>query len=80
MTNASHLNQKSRSDSTNHVKSTRTTKLGPPSGEEIIALWHPRGYGSLGDFVTVPGLDQALAYDWRGDNQGPPTSVVEVRQ
>ena len=50
----------------------------PPSGKDILALWHPRGYGELGDFVTIPGLSHALAYDWRGDNQGPPEDSGEV--
>lgn len=44
-----------------------------------MAIWHPKGYGGLGDYVTVPGLSHALAYDWRGDNAGPPTSVSEVK-
>eukprot|EP01062_Namystynia_karyoxenos_P066629 TRINITY_DN60538_c0_g1_i1.p1 TRINITY_DN60538_c0_g1~~TRINITY_DN60538_c0_g1_i1.p1 ORF type:complete len:822 (+),score=209.81 TRINITY_DN60538_c0_g1_i1:75-2468(+) len=52
----------------------------PASGEDILAIWHPRGYGPLGDFVTVPGFAHALAYDWRGDNQGPPTSTKEVKE
>ena len=47
-----------------------TVTVAPPSGEDMVVLWHPRGYGGLGDYVTVPGLSHALAYDWRGDNQG----------
>ena len=56
----------------------RNTTVSPPSGEETVVLWHPRGYGGLGDYVTVPGLSHALAYDWRSDNGGPPMSVGEV--
>lgn len=56
------------------------TVVTPPSGAEIVTLWNPRGYGGLGQYVTVPGMSDALAYDWRGDNQGPPDSVGEVVQ
>ena len=45
----------------------------PPSGKEIFAMWHPKGYGgfSFNESVTVPGLSHALVTDWNGDNAGP---------
>ena len=52
----------------------------PASKEDILALWHSHGYGGYGtsDAVVVPGLDTALVFYWRGDNQGPAESVAEV--
>ncbi|KJE93927.1 hypothetical protein CAOG_004643 [Capsaspora owczarzaki ATCC 30864] len=49
------------------------------SGDSIIGLYHPGGYGGieLEDCVLVEGLDVALAMDWRGDNAGP-AEVDEV--
>eukprot|EP00756_Hemistasia_phaeocysticola_P056269 Hpha_TRINITY_DN3234_c0_g1::TRINITY_DN3234_c0_g1_i1::g.186050::m.186050 len=43
------------------------------SGEEVIAMWHPRGYGgySVGEAVTVKGWGHALVTVWNGDNGGP---------
>jgi len=44
-------------------------------------LWHWHGYGSLGDPgdpIRIPGSSDALAYCWRGDNEGPPLSADEV--
>ena len=41
--------------------------------------WH--GYGSLTDpgaFLQLPGSEHALAYNWRGDNAGPPMSANET--
>jgi len=40
----------------------------------IIAMWHGLGYGGLGvsDCAIVPEIGQALAFAWRGDNEGPP--------
>ena len=51
------------------------------TSEDLIAMWHPGGYGgppdSLGNTVVVPGLTHALAFAIRGDNRGPPpTSEV----
>lgn len=48
------------------------------SGESLLSLWHPRGYGKLGDYLRVPASPHALAYVWRNDNTGPPTSAAEV--
>jgi hypothetical protein len=31
------------------------------------------------EYVVIPGSPEALVYDWRGDNAGPPTSVEEVK-
>lgn len=44
------------------------------SGAEVLALWHPFGYGGTGiaDAVIVPGLSHALVFEWNGDNAGPP--------
>lgn len=49
------------------------------SGFDILAMWHPGGYGGidLSDCVIVKGLPDALAFAFRGDNQGPP-GVDEV--
>ena len=50
----------------------------PTSKESLLSLWHPRGYGELGDYLTVPGSPHALAYAWRNDNQGPPVTAKEA--
>ena len=68
------------SSSSSSSGSFANTVVTPPSGAEIVTLWNPRGYGGLGQYVTVPGMADALAYDWRGDNAGPPSSVAEVVQ
>eukprot|EP00756_Hemistasia_phaeocysticola_P048968 Hpha_TRINITY_DN23386_c0_g1::TRINITY_DN23386_c0_g1_i1::g.96862::m.96862 len=65
-------------NSTTDATSTKRRPVGVPSQKEILAIWHPKGYGGLGDYVTLPGFSHALAYDWRGDNQGPPTSESDV--
>jgi hypothetical protein len=38
-----------------------------PSGESMLAMWHPYGYGGITyeDAVVVPGLSHALVMDWR---------------
>ena len=45
----------------------------PVSTQEVLAMWHPRGYGgySKADAVTIPGFAEALVTDWVGDNGGP---------
>lgn len=45
----------------------------PLSKQELIANWHPRGYGGYGraDAVKVPGFAEALVTDWNSDNLGP---------
>ena len=51
------------------------------SGEQLPVLWHWHGYGQIGEpgwTMTVVGSADALAYNWRGDNAGPPQSVEEV--
>jgi hypothetical protein len=37
------------------------------SGESVLAMWHPGGYGGIAyeDAVIVPGLSHALVMDWR---------------
>jgi hypothetical protein len=42
------------------------------SGAEVLALWHPFGYGGTGmaDAVIIPGLSHALVFEWNGDNAG----------
>eukprot|EP00035_Acanthoeca_spectabilis_P023764 m.450846 g.450846 ORF g.450846 m.450846 type:complete len:766 (+) comp20055_c0_seq1:144-2441(+) len=55
----------------------------PASDETILALWHWGGYGQQsepGSFVQLPGSEHALAYNWRGDNAGPPMNQNEVIQ
>ena len=32
------------------------------------------------EYIVLPGLDEALIYDWRGDNEGPPLSTDEVQK
>ena len=55
----------------------------PVSGQYVIGMWHPHGYGSqLGtidatDIVYVSGMSTALAFAIRSDNTGPP-SVTEI--
>eukprot|EP01090_Pellita_catalonica_P011857 TRINITY_DN2446_c0_g1_i1.p1 TRINITY_DN2446_c0_g1~~TRINITY_DN2446_c0_g1_i1.p1 ORF type:complete len:760 (-),score=113.06 TRINITY_DN2446_c0_g1_i1:691-2970(-) len=48
---------------------------------EILAMWHPGGYGGIkiSDCVIVDGLRHALAFAFRGDNAGPHT-VPEAAQ
>lgn len=48
----------------------------PQSQSQIVAMWHPGGYGGIdvSDAVIVPGLDRALVFDWNGDNAGPYTA------
>lgn len=43
------------------------------SGDQVIGMWHPGGYGGYKkqDCVIVPGFDEALAVIVRGDNLGP---------
>ena len=65
--------QRARGDVTSH------------SADDIAmpTLWHWKGYGSLGDPgdpIRIPGSKYALAYCWRGDNAGPPTSSAEILQ
>ena len=53
------------------------------SGTSMLTLWHWHGYGQLGEPgnpIRVPGSSHALAYCWRGDNQGPPMSAEEVNK
>ena len=44
----------------------------PISAEEVLAMWHPRGYGgyTVGEAVTLAGFEEALVTAWNGDNQG----------
>ena len=32
------------------------------------------------EYLVLPGLDEALIYDWRGDNAGPPLTIDEVKK
>jgi hypothetical protein len=49
-----------------------------PSGEDILVLWTDT-YGNEGIYVPLPNSTHVLAYNWLGDNDGPPpnASVVE---
>ena len=54
----------------------------PISGSEVIAMWHPHGYGGSvlpgpSSTVVVPGLQEALTFAIRGDNSGPP-GLLEI--
>eukprot|EP00117_Sycon_ciliatum_P028500 scpid54371/ scgid0629/ len=56
----------------------------PVSGETILAMWHAHGYGGMdcckmSDSVVVAGADDALMYNVRVDNSGPP-SLKQVQQ
>ncbi|ESO95330.1 hypothetical protein LOTGIDRAFT_160458 [Lottia gigantea] len=57
----------------------------------VIAMWHPGGYPikpgsfpsmplglSRDNCVTFEQFDEAMCFSFRGDNQGPPTSIAEV--
>ena len=50
-----------------------------PSGEELLVLWHPYGYGGAESaphsraYTRLPGHDEVIYYAWGGDNQGPPS-------
>eukprot|EP00041_Stephanoeca_diplocostata_P038930 m.1569137 g.1569137 ORF g.1569137 m.1569137 type:complete len:795 (+) comp25298_c0_seq5:74-2458(+) len=51
------------------------------SGSALTTLWHWHGYGQLGDPgnpIQVPGSSHAIAYNWRGDNAGPPMTYEET--
>ena len=39
-----------------------------PDGAEILVMYHK---GSYGDLMTIPGLDEAIAFAHTGDNLGP---------
>ena len=58
-------------------------------GQQIIAMWHPGGYplnpgdsianaGGLSYMDVVYSQSEVLAFAFRTDNSGPPTSVQEV--
>ena len=51
------------------------------TGEELVATWHPRGYGGFSptDAVELPGFDEVLVTDWNHDNRGP-NSAQHVEQ
>ena len=61
------------------------------NGHQIIAMWHPGGYPlnpgssitaagglSLKDVVISNASSEVLAFAFRTDNSGPPTSVQEI--
>ncbi len=39
-----------------------------PDGSDVMVMYHK---GSYGDLMTVPGLDEAIAFAHTGDNRGP---------
>lgn len=51
------------------------------SATDVMAMWHPRGYGgySVDEAVIVPTLDHALVTDWNGDNAGPFDAITYVQ-
>jgi hypothetical protein len=51
----------------------------PASGQQILVMWHPGGYGGLHKKVYIAdkhscihhkGFDELLCVSWRDDNQG----------
>ena len=63
----------------------------PVTNSSVFALWHWHGYGSIekdskpgetrrdpDPSLRVPASSHALVYAWRGDNEGPPTGVLEI--
>jgi len=46
-----------------------------PSGQQIMVLYHPRGYGGT---VAIPGRDIAISIRVANDNSGP-HSLVEIK-
>ncbi|CAK0792252.1 unnamed protein product, partial [Prorocentrum cordatum] len=52
--------------------------VSPPSGESIPVLW-TRNYGDTGVVLALPNSTVAVAYNWRGDNAGPPETAKEVQ-
>jgi len=45
----------------------------PVSNDEVLGMWHPRGYGgyTVGEAVMLAEFDEALVTDWNVDNGGP---------
>jgi hypothetical protein len=39
-----------------------------PDGSDVMVMYHK---GSYGDLMTVPGMDEAIAFAHTGDNRGP---------
>lgn len=54
------------------------------SGESIVGMLHPGGYGgtTVADAVMVPGWNKALIMAFNGDNAGPQTvwEVIQIFQ
>ena len=46
----------------------------PVSDERMITMVHPNGYGgiTLTDAVYISNWNEAIIFDFRGDNEGPP--------
>lgn len=59
------------------------------SHTQVLAFWHPGGYAgeyrglavdSRRDCVLLEGFEHVLCFAWRGDNAGPPPTILEVQQ
>lgn len=48
----------------------------PPSGSDVMVMYHK---GSYGDLMIVPGMQDAIAFAHTGDNMGP-QSAQELRE
>ena len=48
----------------------------PPDGPIPQPPYMASNHGP--EYVVVPGCSEALVYDWRGDNTGPPDTILEV--
>ncbi len=58
-----------------HAQSNLTDPS-PPDGPTPQPPYMASNHGP--EYVVVPGCSEALVYDWRGDNAGPPMSALEV--
>lgn len=51
------------------------------SNTSLFTMWHWGGYGmpsEPGRVLRLPGSGHVLAYNWRGDNAGPPVTADEI--
>lgn len=53
----------------------------PNTGETMLTMYHPFGYGGFGvnDAIILPGMSEIGILAWKGDNQGPADNVAEIK-